>query len=348
MAWRRRWSNEILGRQIKIIAAAGILLLGGSPTLAAQAKEEFALNRGIPDSEAYVLFPMEEETYEVRQGDSLWKIAERLWGDSGLYVELYEQNRETVTDPDLILPGQILQTTDSFYLRKQWRANGSIGISSRAYQFDTPQGCTVGILGNESGANFALFGGDSGYVIACLVREKESNLDGAEVCAGWEETVRAYAEKTYGDAVQNLQFERYLSEKGEPVLLYSYTYVMDFSKYGEKGSAKVEVSAGLKQSEQMQAEFVGFTMEGSAIDNLVRYVTASFEETLQEGEECTVNEENMQIYPSAAWEAESFNAFAWVESYFDDMLAEITGGREKEESRKDSILRRMREGKGSG
>lgn len=346
MAWGRRRRNKILGRQIKIVTAC-ILFLGGSPMPAAQAREEFALSRGMPEGEAYVLFPMEEETYEVEKGDSLWKIAEQLWGDGGLYGELCEQNRETVADPNLILPGQILRTTGSYYLPKQRRANASIGISSQAYQFDTPQGCTVGILGKESGANFALFGGEQGYVIACLVREKEQSLDGTGACAAWKERVKAYAEETYGDAVRDLRFEQYLSEKGEPVALYSYTYVIDFSKYGAKGSTEVEVSVGLKQSEQMQAEFLGFTMEGSGIDNLVRYVTASFEETLPEGAECTVNEENMQIYPSETWEAVSFNAFAWVESYFNDMLAEVTGSRQEQKSRKEKILDRMREGKGS-
>lgn len=337
----------VLGRQIKTAAAVGVLLLCNGPLLTVQAGEEYTLSHEKPEGEFVVLFPAQEETYEVSSGDSLWKIAEHLWGDGRLYAELYEQNRETVTEPNLILPGQTLATTRPVYLQKPKRQSGETGMKSGSYQFDMPLGCTVGILGDESGANFTLFGGEEGYDIACLIREKEKSLDGPVACEAWERAIADYAEETYGNAVKDLRFEQYLSEKGEPVWLYSYTYVIDLSKYNVTGSTEVRVSAGLKQSSHMQAEFVGFSMSKSGIDDKVRYVTASFEETLAEGEECRVNEENMQIYPSVSWEVESFNAFAWVDSYFDDLLEEITGYREEQKSRKETLLDRMREGKGT-
>jgi nucleoid-associated protein YgaU len=46
--------------------------------------------------------------YVVREGDSLWGIADSLELQGG-WSELYAENRETVgADPDLILPGQTL------------------------------------------------------------------------------------------------------------------------------------------------------------------------------------------------------------------------------------------------
>lgn len=46
--------------------------------------------------------------YEVMAGDDLWKIAEKLWGDGNRYPQLFSQNRDILTDPDLIRPGQTL------------------------------------------------------------------------------------------------------------------------------------------------------------------------------------------------------------------------------------------------
>jgi nucleoid-associated protein YgaU len=47
-------------------------------------------------------------TYTVVKGDSLSKIAKRLLGDASLWPQIYEANRTTIRDPDLIHPGQVL------------------------------------------------------------------------------------------------------------------------------------------------------------------------------------------------------------------------------------------------
>ena len=52
--------------------------------------------------------PTSSSTYTVVKGDSLSKIAKRLWGDASLWPQLYEANRTTIKDPDLIHPGQVL------------------------------------------------------------------------------------------------------------------------------------------------------------------------------------------------------------------------------------------------
>ncbi len=43
----------------------------------------------------------------VQPGNSLWRIARRLYGDGFQYVQIYEANREQIRNPDLIYPGQI-------------------------------------------------------------------------------------------------------------------------------------------------------------------------------------------------------------------------------------------------
>lgn len=48
----------------------------------------------------------------VQPGNSLWRIARRLYGDGFQYTVIYEANREQIRDPDLIYPGQVLATAD--------------------------------------------------------------------------------------------------------------------------------------------------------------------------------------------------------------------------------------------
>ncbi|HVF39544.1 MAG TPA: LysM peptidoglycan-binding domain-containing protein [Gemmatimonadaceae bacterium] len=46
------------------------------------------------------------QTYTVKSGDSLSKIAKRIYGDANEWHRIYEANRDKIKDPDLIHPGQ--------------------------------------------------------------------------------------------------------------------------------------------------------------------------------------------------------------------------------------------------
>ena len=50
----------------------------------------------------------QERTYTVVAGDSLSKIAQREYGDASQWRRIYEANRGTINNPDLIHPGQVL------------------------------------------------------------------------------------------------------------------------------------------------------------------------------------------------------------------------------------------------
>jgi nucleoid-associated protein YgaU len=47
--------------------------------------------------------------YEVKKGDSLWKIAAATLGNGARYTEIFEANRPMLSDPDKIYPGQSLR-----------------------------------------------------------------------------------------------------------------------------------------------------------------------------------------------------------------------------------------------
>lgn len=46
----------------------------------------------------------------VQPGNSLWRIARRLYGQGLQYTVIYEANRDQIRDPDLIYPGQVFTT----------------------------------------------------------------------------------------------------------------------------------------------------------------------------------------------------------------------------------------------
>ncbi len=53
--------------------------------------------------------PKKEETYTIASGDSLWKIAQKIYGKGADYTRLYEANKDVVgSNPNLIRPGQVL------------------------------------------------------------------------------------------------------------------------------------------------------------------------------------------------------------------------------------------------
>jgi len=46
------------------------------------------------------------DVYEIRRGDTLWDIAKRYLGSGMLYTSIFHGNRETIRNPNLILPAQ--------------------------------------------------------------------------------------------------------------------------------------------------------------------------------------------------------------------------------------------------
>lgn len=48
-------------------------------------------------------------TYEIKEGDTIFELAERFWGDEHLWPDLYITNKEEFADPDLIHPGEKIE-----------------------------------------------------------------------------------------------------------------------------------------------------------------------------------------------------------------------------------------------
>lgn len=64
---------------------------------------ELPFERARPDQ-----IDLEDGRVVVQPGNSLWRIARRVYGRGAQYTIIYEANADQIRDPDLIYPGQVL------------------------------------------------------------------------------------------------------------------------------------------------------------------------------------------------------------------------------------------------
>ena len=57
--------------------------------------------------DSMVAFAPGQNIVVVQPGNSLWRIARRVYGDGVRFTTIYDANREQIGDPDLIFPGQV-------------------------------------------------------------------------------------------------------------------------------------------------------------------------------------------------------------------------------------------------
>ena len=52
------------------------------------------------------------KTYTVKSGDCLWTIAKKYYGNGALYMAIFNANKDKLSNPNLIHPGQVLTIPD--------------------------------------------------------------------------------------------------------------------------------------------------------------------------------------------------------------------------------------------
>ncbi|MFM8680573.1 MAG: LysM peptidoglycan-binding domain-containing protein [Alphaproteobacteria bacterium] len=66
---------------------------------------ELPFSRAEPAAEG----PAPVERIVVQPGNSLWRIARRVYGEGTRYTVIYQANRQMIRDPNLIYPGQVFE-----------------------------------------------------------------------------------------------------------------------------------------------------------------------------------------------------------------------------------------------
>ena len=60
-----------------------------------------------------VIAQMEEGEVTIQPGFTLWQLAELKYGSGYRYVQIFEANRDEISDPNMIFPGQIFKVPDN-------------------------------------------------------------------------------------------------------------------------------------------------------------------------------------------------------------------------------------------
>lgn len=61
------------------------------------------------EAELYAVSPLKNKVYEVKKGDSLWKIAKKreIYGNPYMWIKIYNANMKKIQNAGIIYPGQL-------------------------------------------------------------------------------------------------------------------------------------------------------------------------------------------------------------------------------------------------
>lgn len=98
-----------LGGAGVVLAAKAVSSMFGSDAQAAEAPATAGISPQVAEIAASVAPTAQVNTYTVASGDTLSKIAKHVYGDANAWGRIFEANRDQLSNPDRIMPGQVLR-----------------------------------------------------------------------------------------------------------------------------------------------------------------------------------------------------------------------------------------------
>ncbi len=205
--------------------------------------------------------------YQAREGDSLWRISERFYGDGCLWATILRAG-DAPEDPNYLPVGETVSMPEVSYIRRNPYSRGGLR-SEGSFQIEKPDGFAHYFLASD---------------VAYVSWKEENQIHSLPVTnpvgenpfrepKDWEafqaEAIRCSQELCPG-RVSDLTFEKYHMEDGCDLYGYSFAYdtgeeiieYVDFFKFGKANMAEV---IGVRQQEP-----------NTVLVNTVRYMAASF------------------------------------------------------------------------
>lgn len=258
-------------KRIKLLITFAIIgCLSGAADFDVHAKDfDYSPIYELPQKEdagGYIKLLTEGTVYTVKPDDTLWSIADEKCGDGSMYTDLVEMNRETLKNPNIILPGETIMLPVYLYIP---RSNTPDTEQEGAYRIEYAdiKSHNYSLETNVQIGNTVLTNIYSKPTTNRMVLNALTN--------NWEDfvaEVKCCSEEICGRRVTDLTFEKYRMEDGCDLCGYTFTLTM--------GDEVREVAVFYRLGEQNMVEIIGAgdKKNDSMLVDAVRYVAASFED----------------------------------------------------------------------